>query len=85
MRGRRTVWGGRSRVKAALYKGTLVATRYNPVTRVFYQSPLADGKAKKVALVRLHAQSADHTQWHGEVRSALGSSNGCTLTYSQLL
>ena len=36
MRGRRTVWGGRFRVRAALYMGTLVATRHNPVTRVFY-------------------------------------------------
>ena len=51
MRGRRTVWGGRSRVRATLYMGTLVATRYNPVIRVFYQRLLAVGKAKKVALV----------------------------------
>ena len=51
MRGRRTLWGGRSRVRAALYMGTLVATRYNPVIRVFYQRLLAAGKAKKVALV----------------------------------
>ena len=85
MRGRRNVWGGRSRVRATLYMGTLVATRYNPVTRVFYQRPLAAGKAKKVALVRLHAQSAYHSQWQGEVRSALGSSNGYALTYSRLL
>ena len=51
MRGRRTVWGVRSRVRAALYMGTLVATRYNSVIRVFYQRLLAAGKAKKVALV----------------------------------
>ena len=51
MRGRRTVWGGRSRVRATLYMGTLVATRYNPVIRVFYQRLLVAGKAKKVALV----------------------------------
>ena len=51
MRGRRTVWGGRSRVRAALFMGTLVATRYNSVIRVFYQRLLAAGKAKKVALV----------------------------------
>ena len=36
---------------AALYKGTLVATRYNPVIRFFYQRTFAGGKAKKVALV----------------------------------
>ena len=51
MRGKRTVWGGRARVRAALYMGALVATRYNPVIRVFYQRLLAAGKAKKVALV----------------------------------
>ena len=51
VRGRRTVWGGRSRVRAALYMGTLVATRYNSVIRVFYQRLLAAGKAKKVSLV----------------------------------
>ena len=46
MRGKRTVWGGRARVRAALYIGTLVATRHNPVIRVFYQRLLATGKAK---------------------------------------
>ena len=51
MRGRRTVGGGRSRVRAALYMGTLVATRYNSVIRVFCQRLLAAGKAKKVVLV----------------------------------
>ena len=51
MRGKRTVWGGRARVRAALYMGALLATRYNPVIRVFYQRIFAAGKAKKVALV----------------------------------
>ena len=51
MRGKRTVWGGRSRVRAALYMGALVATWYNPVIQVFYQRLLSAGKAKKVALV----------------------------------
>ena len=51
IRGSRTVWGGRARVRAALYMGALAATRFNPVIRVFYQSLLARGKPKKVALV----------------------------------
>ena len=38
-------------MRAALYTGTLVATRYNSVIRVFYQRLHAVGKAKKVALV----------------------------------
>lgn len=48
--GRRTVWGGRSRVRAALYMAALVATRYNPVIRDFYIRLCAAGKPKKVAL-----------------------------------
>ena len=31
--------------------GALVATRYNPVIRAFYQRLLAKGKPKKLALV----------------------------------
>lgn len=49
-RGRRQVWGGRSHVRTALYMAALVATRYNPVIRSFYQHLLSAGKAKKVAL-----------------------------------
>ncbi len=49
-RGGRRVWGGRAHVRAALYMGTLVATRFNPVIRAFYQRLCAAGKAKKVAL-----------------------------------
>jgi transposase len=45
-RGRRTIWGGRATVRAVLYMSTLVATRYNPVIREFYESLLAVGKVK---------------------------------------
>lgn len=50
-RGRRTVWGGRAAVRAALYMGTLRATCCNPVIRTFYRRLVEKGKAKKVALV----------------------------------
>ena len=50
LRGRRTVWGGRARVRATLYMGALVASRFNPVIRDFYQRLLAAGKPKKLAL-----------------------------------
>ena len=33
LRGRRTVWGGRARVRAALYMGTIAAARFNPAIR----------------------------------------------------
>ena len=51
LRGRRAVWGGRARVRAALYMGALTASRFNPVIRDFYQRLLACGKPKKAALV----------------------------------
>ena len=50
LRGKRTVWGGRARVRAALYMGALVASRFNPIIRDFYQRLLAAGKPKKLAL-----------------------------------
>lgn len=49
-RGRRSVWGGRARVRSALYMGALVASRRNPALREFYQRLLEAGKPKKVAL-----------------------------------
>ena len=49
-RGNRRIWGGRARVRAVLYMGTLVATRHNPVMKAFYERLLAAGKEKKVAL-----------------------------------
>ena len=50
MRGRRTVSGGRARVRAVLYMGALVASRHTPVICSFYQRLLAAGKPKKLAL-----------------------------------
>ena len=49
-RGKRMVWGGRAKVRAALYMAALSATRWNPVIRQFYERLLAKGKPKKVAL-----------------------------------
>ena len=71
MRGRRTVWGGRARVRASLYMGALTATRCNPVIRDFYQRLLAAGKPKKVALtacmrkllVILNSMLKHHSTW----------------------
>ena len=49
-RGKRSVWGVRATVRSTLYMGALVASRYNPVLRDFYQRLLKAGKPKKVAL-----------------------------------
>ena len=50
LRGKRTIWGGRANVRAALYMAALVASRHNPVLRRFYQRLVQAGKPKKVAL-----------------------------------
>jgi transposase len=50
LRGRRLIWGGRAHVRTVLYMGTLVATRFHPRIKAFYQRLLAAGKVKKVAL-----------------------------------
>lgn len=50
LRGRRITWGGRAKVRAALYMAALVAAHHNPVLKTFYQRLLAAGKAKKLAL-----------------------------------
>ena len=50
LRGKRTVWGWRARIRAVLYMGALAASRCNPIIRDFYRRLLADGKPKKLAL-----------------------------------
>lgn len=50
LRGRRTVWGGRRRLRQVLYMATLSASRSNPTLRDFYRRLLNVGKPKKVAL-----------------------------------
>uniref|UniRef100_UPI0039C9601C transposase n=1 Tax=Horticoccus sp. 23ND18S-11 TaxID=3391832 RepID=UPI0039C9601C len=50
LRGRRTIRGGRVKVRRVLYLAALVATRFNPVLKSFYQRLVAAGKPKKVAI-----------------------------------
>lgn len=51
MRGRRSVFGGRARVRRVLYLAAMVGVRFNPVIKPFYERLLEAGKPKKVALV----------------------------------
>jgi len=79
-RGKRTVWGGRARVRATLYMAALVATRHNPVISHFYQRLCTAGKAKKVALTAcmrklltiLNAMMRSHVPWHPPVPQLIG-------------
>lgn len=51
VKSKRSVWGGRGKVRTALYMAALVAAYRNPILKPYYQGLLARGKAKKVALV----------------------------------
>ena len=78
LRGKRTVWGGRARVRTALYMGAMVASRFNPVIKDFYQRLLSAGKLKKLALtacmrkllVILKSMLKNGSSWnHGATKS----------------
>lgn len=70
-RGRRSVWGGRSHVRSALYMAVLAALRCNAVVRRFYDRLRAAGKPAKVALTAcmrklltiLNTMLAKNTPW----------------------
>ena len=49
-RGRRMIRGGRTQVRRVLYMAAVVAARFNPILKGFYQRLVAAGKPKKVAL-----------------------------------
>jgi transposase len=51
MRRRRSIWGGRASLRCVLYMAALVACRYDPKIKVFYERLRAAGKPGKVALV----------------------------------
>ena len=51
LRSKRTIWGGRARVRAALYMSALVASRFNPVIQAFYQRLLDAGKLALTACI----------------------------------
>lgn len=51
MRGKRTIFGGRSSVRCVLYMAAVAATRWNQVIEQFYNRLVAAGKPKKVAIV----------------------------------
>lgn len=69
--GRRSIWGGRSEVRAVLYMATQSAIQHNPVIRAFHQRLIAQGKPKKVAIVAcmrklltiLNAMVRDQAPW----------------------
>ena len=51
IRGRRTIAGGRTAVRNALFMATLSAIRWNPVIKAHYAKLVERGRPKKVAIV----------------------------------
>ena len=51
MRGTRSIRGGRTSVRAALYMAAWVGVRFNPVLKATYERLRSAGKAHKVALI----------------------------------
>jgi len=74
MRGRRSIYGGRSQVRTLLYMAATTAVRSNPVIRAFYQRLKSRGKPHKVAMVAcmrkmltiLNAMVRQSTPWTPE-------------------
>jgi len=74
-RGKRMIRGGRPAVRRALYLAALVASRYNPVMKEFYQRLRLAGKPPKVALtacrrkllVILNAMLKNRTYWNPQL------------------
>lgn len=70
-RGKRLIWGGRARVRTALYMSSMSAVRYNPLLRAFWTRLREQGKPAKVALVAcmhklltiLNAMLKQKTRW----------------------
>lgn len=51
MRGQRSIAGGRTALRSALFMATLSAVRWNPVLKAHYQQMIQRGRPKKVALI----------------------------------
>jgi transposase len=72
LRGKRRIRGGRAHSRTALYLSAMVAIRYNPHIKRFYERLLATGKHKKVALIAcirkivtaLNAMIRDNVPWN---------------------
>jgi transposase len=78
-RGQRSIWGGRSSVRAAIYMAAFSAVRWNPLLREFYQRLVDSGKRRKVALVAcmrkllciLNAMLKNRTVWNAQIMHPL--------------
>lgn len=75
LRGKRRIRGGRAHSRTALYLSAMVATRFNPDIKRFYERLVSAGKHKKVALTAcirkivtaLNAMLRDNKPWQPSI------------------
>jgi transposase len=73
--GKRSTWGGRSAIRAALYMGAVAGMRFNPVIKKFYERLKKAGKPAKVVLtacmhkllIILNTMMKHKTPWQPEL------------------
>jgi transposase len=74
-RGRRSIWGGRSALRAVIYMAAVSAVRFNPVIKRFADRLRAAGKPWKVVIVAcarklvtiMNAMIKNKTPWNPEI------------------
>lgn len=74
-KGKRRLCGGRAKIRCALYMAALVAVRFNPIIKAFYERLLNKGKRKKVALtacmhkilIVLNAMMKNNSSWKPQI------------------
>jgi transposase len=75
LRGKRRIRGGRAQSRTALFLSAMVATRFNPDIKRFYERLLSLGKHKKIALIAcirkiviaLNAMLRDNVPWRSAI------------------
>ena len=71
-RGKRMTGGGRKKIRSRLFMPTLVAVRYNPILKAYYNKLLSREKCKMVAIVAvmrkliciLNTMTKKNQQWN---------------------
>ena len=74
-KGKRRIYGGRAKIRSVLYMAALVAVRFNPVIKAFYERLVNKGKLKKVALtacmhkllIILNAMMKNNSSWKPQI------------------
>jgi transposase len=74
-KGKRRIYGGRAKIRCMLYMAALVAVRFNPVIKTFYERLIGKGKLKKVALtacmhkllIVLNAMMKNNQAWQSQI------------------